>query len=46
MMLLTQIAFEIGIEEHIELLEKHLAIIQDAQGEEAVVTLRHHLFEE
>lgn len=46
MVLLTQIAFEVGIQEYIEWLEKHLATIQDAQGEEAVATLRCHLFEE
>lgn len=46
MVLLTQIAFEVGIEEYIELLEKHLATIQEAQGEDTVLRLRKHLFEE
>lgn len=46
MVLLTQIAFDLGIEEYVELLEKHLVIILDNQGQEAVVTLRKHLFEE
>ena len=46
MVLLTQIAFELGIEEYIELLEKHLMPIQELQGKEAALRLRTHMFEE
>lgn len=45
MLLLTQVAFSVGIENYIELLEKHLLAIQVEQGEEIVQSLRSHLFE-
>ncbi|NER00934.1 MAG: hypothetical protein F6K30_30300, partial [Cyanothece sp. SIO2G6] len=46
MVLLTQIVFEVGIEAYVELIEKHLATIQSVLGEEVVLKLRKHLFEE
>ena len=46
MILLTQIAFEIGIEDYIELLENHLVTIEKMYGKEIILKLREHLFEE
>ena len=46
MILLTQIAFEIGIEDYIELLENHLVTIEEMHGKETILKLRKHLFEE
>ncbi len=46
MVMLTQIAFEVGIEEYIELLKRHLMTIREFQGEKATLRLRQHLFEE
>ena len=46
MLLLTQVAFSVGIENYIDLLEKHLLTIQVDQGKEIAQSLRSHLFEQ